>query len=300
MAKISKILFATDFSDAAEHAQAYAFALAKRFKAPLVVVHVVDTAYPSYAGVYGFGAEVELHIDEVKRYAQEQLVRVTESARDHGLTADPHLLATHPPEAIVDEAVAKGCDLIVLGTHGRSGVDHFLFGSTAERVVRLSTVPVLSVKPREKEFLELGTLSIKTVLCPCDLSPASEQAVELAADMCRLFGAELVLLHVIDSRVSYPLMLPEAKLPTADELRANANQRLDALAAKLGKVKSRKVVVDGVPHKLILEQAKKIGADLLVMTTHGRHGMTRALLGSTAEKVVRTAPLPTLTVKPAE
>ncbi len=299
MAKIAKILFATDFSDAADHAQAYAFALAKRFKASLVVVHVVDTAYPSYAGVYGFGGEVDLHIDEVKRHAQEHLVRVCEMARARGLTADPHLLATHPPEAIVDEAVATACDLIVLGTHGRAGVDYFLFGSTAERVVRLSTIPVLSVKPREKEFLEMGELSIKTVLCPCDLSPVSEQAVELAAGMCKTFGSELVLLHVVDSRVIYPLILPEAKLPTTAELRASAAKRLDDLSAKLGKVACRKMVLEGVPHKVIVDQALATNADLLVLTTHGNRGLTRALLGSTAEKVVRTAPLPTLTVKPA-
>jgi nucleotide-binding universal stress UspA family protein len=297
--KISKILFATDFSECAEHAQSYAFALSKRFNAPIVVVHSVDTAYPSYAGVYGFGAEVELHLDEVKKHAQEQLMRVTDEARTRGIEAHPHLLGAHPPEAIVDEATSTGCDLIVIGTHGRSGVDHFLFGSTCERVVRYSTVPVLAVKPKEKEFLELGEFWLKRVLCPCDLSPASEEAVELAADMCRNFGAELRLLHVIDSRVSYPLLLPEAKLPTPSELRAHAVKRLEELAAKHKDVKSSIEVVTGVPHKEIVARAQSNQADLLVMTTHGHRGLTRALLGSTAEKVVRTAPLPTLTVKPA-
>ena len=298
MRKFSKILLATDFSECSEHAQAYAFALAKRFKASIAVVHVVDTAYPSYAGVYGFGAEVDVHIDEVKKHAQEQLVRVTEAARERGIEAHPHLLATHPPEAIVDKAVEARCDLIVIGTHGRSGVDHFLFGSTCERVVRMSTVPVLAVKSREKEFLELGEVSLQKILCPCDLSPAADRAVELAADLCRLFLSELILLHVIDSRVSYPLMLPEAKLPTPAELRAIAVKRLNDLVGKIKDVKSRVEVVTGVPHKEILAAVKSENIDLVVMTTHGHRGLTRALLGSTAEKVVRTAPVPTLTVRP--
>jgi nucleotide-binding universal stress UspA family protein len=298
MRTISRILLATDFSDPSEHAQAYAFALARRLKASLHIVHVVDTAYPSYAGVYGFGVEVELRIDQAKRYAQDQLDRLTDAARDRGIAAQSHVLETHPPEAIVDEAVATSCDLVVIGTHGWSGIDRFLFGSTAERVVRLSTVPVLAVKAREKEFLEMGEMSINCVMCPCDLSPVSEQAVGLAADVCRLFDAELVLLHVIDDRANYPLMIPEATLPSPAELQANVDQRLKALAGKFLGIESRTLVVRGVPHKEILAQALNAQVDLLVMSTHGYRGVTRMVLGSTVEKVVRTSPLPTLTVKP--
>lgn len=300
MPKFSRILFATDFSPCSDHAQAYAFALAKRFKAPIHVVHVVDTAYPSYAGVYGFGADVELHIDEVKKHAQEQLMRVVEQAQARGIEAHPHLLALHPPEAIVDEAAAKTCDLIVIGTHGRSGVDHFLFGSTAERVVRMSPVPVLAVKPHEKEFLEMGEIAIKRVVCPCDLSPVTEEAVHLAVDLCRMFGAELLLLHVIDDRLAYPMMVPEVKLPTPGELQAHATKKLGEIASTLRDVQTRTEVVTGVPHREIIQHAKTNDADLIVMTTHGHRGLTRALLGSTAEKVVRTAPVPTLTVRPVK
>lgn len=300
MRTISKILLATDFSECSEHAQAYAFALAKRFKAPVHVAHVVDTAYPSHAGVYGLGAEVDLHIDEVKKHAQAQLMNIVDSAKQRGIEAHPHLLAMHPAESIIDKAVESGCDLIVMGTHGRSGVDHFLFGSTCERVVRMSTVPVLAVKPREWDFLELGELVLKRVLCPCDLSPVADQAVELAADVCRLFAAELLLVHVVDSRTNYPMLLPEAKLPSTEELRAIAAKRLADLTAKFKDVRTRTDVIVGVPHREIVAYAQIVQADLLVLTTHGYRGVTRALLGSTAERVVRMARVPTLTVKPAK
>ncbi len=300
MPSFKKILFATDFSDCAAHAQVYAFAFAKRFKAQLILVHVVDTAYPSYAGVYGFGAEVDLHIEEVKKSAQEGLVLIADAARAQGIDAHPHLLHGRSAEGIVDKAKQSGCDLLITGTHGRSGVDHFLFGSTAERIVRHSEVPVLAVKPVEREFVrDGGALTLKRVLCPCDLSPLSEQALALSANICRVFDAELTLLHVIDSRIEYPLVLPDANLPTPAEFHRRAVERLSALAESLNDIKTRIEVVTGIPHKAIVEEAKAHKIDLVVMTTHGRGGLSRALMGSTAEKVVRTAPVPTLTVRPA-
>jgi nucleotide-binding universal stress UspA family protein len=301
MRDFKKILFATDFSDCAAHAQAYAFAFAKRFKAQLHIVHVVDTAYTSYAGVYGFGAEVDMHIEEVKKSAQEGLAAISDLARTQGIDAHPHLLQGRPAEETVEKAKQSGCDLLVTGTHGRSGVDHFLFGSTAERIVRYSGVPVLAVKPIEREFVrDHTTFTLKRVLCPCDLSPLSEQALALAANVCRVFDAELTLLHVIDSRIEYPLVVPDAGLPTPDEFHRRAVERLSALAATLKDVKTRIEVVTGVPHRVIAEEAKTRKIDLIAMTTHGRGGISRALMGSTAEKVVRIAPVPTLTVRPTQ
>lgn len=301
MHRFKKIFFATDFSDCAAHAQVYAFGLAKRFGAELHIGHVVDTAYPSYAGVYGFGTEVDLHIEEVKKHAQDSLVQVTELARAEGIEAHPHLLGGRPAEEVVSKAQSLESDLLVISTHGRSGFDHFLFGSTCERVVRFSPIPVLSVKSKEREFVHAGeAFTLNRVLCPCDLSKVSEQAVPLAADICRMFEAELVLLHVIDSRVEYPLLMPGAELPTAAELNDYAEKELTGIANQYSDVKSKVEVVTGVPHKMINEYAKDHEADLIAMTTHGRTGLSRALLGSTVEKVVRTAEIPTLTARPAE
>ncbi len=307
MKRFKKIFLATDFSECGKHAQRYAFALAKRFGAEVHIGHVVDTAYPSYAGVYGFGAGVDLHIDEIKKHAQERLDSVSDAARDEGLKADPHLLSGRPPEEIVDKALSTGCDLIVIGTHGRSGFDHFLFGSTCERVVRYSAVPVLAVKSPEKEFVDQkGAVEIGRVLCPCDLSETSEQAIPLAADVCRMFDAELFLLHVIDSRIEYPMLMPEAQspmgaqLPTSAQLHDHAVTRLEELAGKAPDVSSQTEVVTGVPHRAINEYAKEKNVDLVVMTTHGRRGVPLALIGSTAEKIVRTLPVPVLTVRPVQ
>ncbi len=299
MLTLKKIIFATDFSDCAVHAQIYAFAFASRFKAELHIAHAVDTTYPAYAGVYGFGAEVEHHIGEVKKQALQDLAAVTTAARDAGLTAHTHLLIGRPAEAIVDEAQKLDCELIITGTHGRSAVDHFLFGSNAEQIVRYSPVPVLAIKPREREFVSnSGKFTLKRVLCPCDLSPLTEEAAGFAAEVCRIFGAELTLLHVIDNRLEYPLVMPDAAIFDPEKIRSVATERLNAIAAKLKGVKVKVEVITGIPDKLIAQAAKDRSADLIVMTTHGRGGLSRALLGSTAEKIVRITTVPTLTIRP--
>ncbi len=301
MAQFKKILLATDFSDCAAHAQAYAFAFAKRFDAEVHVVHAVDTAYPSYAGVYGFGVDVERHIGAVKQQAQNDLGAIIGKANEAGIHAHAHVLGGRPSDAVVDKAQSLGCDLLITGTHGRSGLDHFLFGSTAERIVRQSPVPVLAVKPHERDFVkDSGAFTLKRVLCPVDLSPLADQAVAHAADICRVFGAELLIMHIVDSRIEYPLVLPDIQIAPPEEFRRRATERLKELAAQQTGVKVDIAVLEGVPHKAINEQATLYKADLLIMTTHGYGGLSRALLGSTAEKLVRTAPVPTLTIKPSE
>lgn len=298
--KYKNILFATDFSDCAKHAQAYAFAFALRSDAVLHIVHAVDPAYPAYAGVYGFGAEVENHFAELQVQADNDLKAIARLAVIAGIDeVHANVLIGRPAEAIIDDARRANCDLIVIGTHGRNPVDHFLFGSIAERVVRLSPVPVLAIKPVEREFInEARQFGLKHVLCPCDLSPLAEQAADFAADICREFEAELTLLHVIDSRVQYPLVLPYTPAELTVDLRDRALERLNAVAARIKGVPVHVEVLTGIPHKVISEAARDRSVDLITMTTHGYGGLSRALLGSTAEKIVRTAHVPIMTIRP--
>lgn len=298
--KYKSILFATDFSDCANHAQAYAFAFALRSKAELHVVHAVDPAYPAYAGVYGFGMEVENHLAELKLQADNDLVAIARLACSAGINeVHANVLVGRPAEAIIDEARRVNSDLIVIGTHGRGPVDHFLFGSIAERVVRFADVPVLAIKRQEREFLnEVGQFSVKHVLCPCDLSPLAEQAAEFAADICRTFEAELTLLHVVDSRIQYPFVVPYSDVDPMAILRTRIEERLQKIAARIKGVRVHIEILTGAPHKVIVDAARDRSVDLITMTTHGVGGLSRALLGSTAEKIVRTAQTPIMTIRP--
>ena len=294
-----RILFATDFSDCAAHAQIYAFAFAARLTAELHIAHVVDTTFTTFAGAYGLEVDVKHHIEEMKQQARQRLTGIADLARGAGLPkAQTHLLVGMPPESIMGEAQRLDSDLLIIGKHGRSGFDLFL-GSNAQRIVRYATSPVLAVTAHGREFVHgSGEFTLKRVLCPCDLSPLSEQAVTLAAKICRNFRAELTLLHVIDDRFDRALLESNIAVPAADEIRQRATTALDAIAEKLQDVKVNVAVVAGTPAKQIDEVAHDRSIQLIVMSTHGRGGLSRALLGSTAEKVVRTTLVPTMTIRP--
>jgi nucleotide-binding universal stress UspA family protein len=140
----------------------------------------------------------------------------------------------------------------------------------------------------------------RRILCPTDFSPTSSAALEHATAMARAFGAELLLVHVVPE-MNYPLrsfgmaaVLPDARR----ELQAKAGETLRALAGKIrSDVAVRTVVADGEVHAAILQCAKLESADMIVMGTHGHTGLKHAMLGSTAERVVRLAECPVLTVR---
>lgn len=299
MKRFRKIMLATDFSDCADHAKDYAFAFAKSYSATLHIAHAVDTSYSSYVGVFGFGAAVDLHIDEIQDHARTQLMQLVEEAKSHGIEAQPFLLDGRPADETVDLARKSGCDLLVVGTHGRSGFDKFLFGSTCDRMVRLSPVPVLTVKDPSHDFItKTDTIELNRVLCPCDFSEHSQEALPLAADLCRAFDATMVLAHVVDSRVEYPVLSPIMELPTNAEFYDKAVKLLEEIESDYKDVSTQLEVVTGIPHAEIAKSTKSDNIDLVVLSTHGRSGLAHALLGGTAEKVVRSAHCPVLTVRP--
>lgn len=141
------------------------------------------------------------------------------------------------------------------------------------------------------------TRNFTTILVPTDFSYASDAALGYARMLAARFGAALHLLHVVDEPGSWSEVyaaLPEIQL----RLSADAAKRLEAMAACLPPpVQATSAVVCGAPVPSIVKVAESKGADLIVMGTHGRRGMGHLLLGSVAERVVRLAPCPVLTVR---
>jgi nucleotide-binding universal stress UspA family protein len=140
----------------------------------------------------------------------------------------------------------------------------------------------------------------RRILCPTDFSPTAEAAMRHAASVARAYGAELVLLHVLP-QVHYPLRglgMAAAFPQLQQELHTRAKERLQAAAATIadaGKVRTE--MRDGDAYEGVLAAARELGADLIVMGTHGHTGLKHALIGSTAERVVRLAECPVLTVR---
>jgi nucleotide-binding universal stress UspA family protein len=150
--RIQRVLVATDFSDSAGHAQAYGASLARQFQAELLLVHVVENLTVGYASDL-FPVPMAEVFDEISGHAKAEIARLAEQLRSRGLNVRELVAQGKPSAEIVRVASEEQADIIVLGTHGKGMLDHALFGSTAERVIRKAPCPVLTCRlhPKEEE-----------------------------------------------------------------------------------------------------------------------------------------------------
>jgi nucleotide-binding universal stress UspA family protein len=156
---LKKILVATDFGEAADAALEYARALARQFGAELHVLHAARNIYLETFGAETFTAIAPTLQNELEEAAKRQLdERLVDSDRSDPRTLRVVMTSSSPAYTIVEYAKDKGVDLIVMGTHGRGALAHMMMGSVAERVVRMATCPVLTVKHPEHEFVVPDTL----------------------------------------------------------------------------------------------------------------------------------------------
>ena len=186
---------------------------------------------------------------------------------------------------ILDDAKLERATLIAMATHGRSGIERWIRGSVAERVLRSSPVPVLVSNPRGI----LSDIELHKILVPLDGSKISAGVLPHVRELALLYRAEVVLFHVIERRpAAYPAeslsLTPEAAeafLGAADERHAGVKVRVRS-------------VTGGAVAERVLEAATEEGANLVALTTHGRSGLSRWAYGSVAEQIVRHCPLPLL------
>jgi len=285
------ILAATDFSETAERAAALAGTLARRFSADLHLLHVVVLIEDSTLDAGGRDQLERLLVtgEEARRELLEK------SPVNHDPSVTPHLVrGIDPDEVIVETASNLGCELIVMGTHGRRGLSHFLLGSVAERVVRTSPAPVLSL--RADAVVEPD--GIAQILVPYDFSDASAEAVRQAAAWANALDAEITLLHVVEP-VVYPEFYSVDVLPDDLMMRltTRSEEALDKAVAELLEGRSCTTLVEvGRAADTIVNLADPERFDLVVMATRGLSGLEHVLLGSVAESVLRRSKVPMLTV----
>ena len=151
--EIKKILFPTDFSVASDYALSYAVSMAKRFKAEIFLIHVVDTSY-DISGFYIPHISVEKLIQEMESSAEAQLKKVGGKISRSVKAYESAVKSGVPHKEIIKFAKNKGIDMIIMGTHGKSGTDHFFFGSTTERVMKQADCPVLTIRPPKDMLLK--------------------------------------------------------------------------------------------------------------------------------------------------
>lgn len=299
--KAQKILMPTDFSECANAALDHALLLAGHLEAELDLLHVVVLHnMDPYEAALDFPDADEVHRRLEKVASGEMKELLTGRPTDHLEIREAQKRAVAAAPAIVEFAAEENVDLIVMGAHGRRGFRRFLLGSVAEEVVRLAPCPVLTIRGEGKgRKTELERP--EKILVPFDFSGHSQRALETARELAASYGGKLHVLHVIE-----PVMEPQPYVPVhyrpegfdLPQLMSRVKEDLGPIVAEIAGGVSYEIGVDeGNPAWCIAETADKVGADLIVIATHGRTGLGRFFLGSVTERVVRTARCPVLTLK---
>jgi nucleotide-binding universal stress UspA family protein len=290
--KDGRVMAPLDGSERSERALPYAAAFARALDAPLVLMMA---AYVSDIPEHGpWTREMVAHPEQTCAdylRAVEQRLRLPASERVVKLG--------YPHEAILDAARECGASLIALSTHGRSGLNRWVYGSTAGHLLHASHVPLLVVG---KDAADLaGTeYAPKHVLVPLDGSKLGEAALPPALEAAKAFGARLSLVRVAPFSVeAFPMTVPQMYWPELDkELVAGARAYLERVRATLNQPVDVQVM-QGPRADSLLTFCETQAVDLVVMATHGRAGLQRAVLGSTANRMIEGA-APVLLVRPED
>ncbi len=300
MIQVRDVLCPTDFSPCSRLALDHATTLATRFGATVHALHVVPAEPPPVA-------PVEPPVPPPLRSPrsgdagtlQEEIDRFVAPSRQAGVRVETGVSQGDPVPAILEHADAVAPDLLVMGTHGRSGLKRLVLGSVAESVLRQARSPVLTVRAESVAAPGLGS-----VLCAVDFSESSHRALRWAVGLSARMGARLEVLHVIVPRPDLPYLVGLEDAEHGALLRKQAHVMLgrsvseivdDAGPDRVPPID--RAVLRGHPGREIVGLARREDMDLIVMGIHGHGVVDRALFGSTVDLVVRTASCPVLSVR---
>jgi nucleotide-binding universal stress UspA family protein len=278
MFRVERILCPIDLSEASRHALDHAVVLARWYSAPVTVLHVHTPVYlaeptPAIVGVTTQNVFDQADADRLRGEIREFVRAAAPGAVCVDVVVDDGPAAAR----ILEHARASRADVIVMGTHGLSGFEHFMVGSVTEKVLRKANCPVLTVPPRAQAT---SHLPFKRLLCPVDFSDASLAAVRVAFEIARESDAHISLLYVLDGSNPDPGAALQALVPP------DAREWCDPTT----------LVASGKPDQEILRFAELDSADLIVTGVSGRNPIDMMLFGSTTNHVVRQARCPVLTV----
>ena len=298
-ARLKTILVTTDFSELSMRGVRAALSLGHQLGASVAVLHVVK---PS-SNFTGTETSLVVRDDlDMVELVEKELSRMAKILAKKNTRVEPLVRYGQPFHEITELARSRGVDLIVIATHGHTGLKRVLLGSTAERVVRHAPCPVLTIPSRAHGSGDdnASGFRLRRIVVPIDGSKSSAEALPYAARLTQRFGAEVVLLHVLEPP-AIPVELQQALQVQGVDETAQHEARDHLLRLSRERFSSHTptsvLVRVGVPFKEITKSARSLKADLIVLTTHGHTGLSRVLLGSTAERVVRHADCPVLTVR---
>jgi nucleotide-binding universal stress UspA family protein len=287
--KLNRILLPTDLSESADHAMRQAVELAAQRQAKIDVFHVVtiDQDDPAH-----LSEKLEDYLDKIEAEVFEDLSTRTEAIRSRGIEIEISVGRSFlPHEAILDRVDETKPDLVVMGTHGRSGVTRLILGSVAASVVRRASCPVVTLRP--DATVAESENGFDRILVPVDFTDYSEKAIATARSFLSSTG-KLVLEHVVSTPV-HPSFYAGG-ITRMFQLDPDLPNRIREKLASLDG-SAELVVSEGDVVQDILETAESRRARLIVMGTRGLSGLDHVLLGSVTERVLQRARIPVLAVK---
>jgi nucleotide-binding universal stress UspA family protein len=306
MIEIQRILCPIDFSDFSRRAFDHAVAIAMWYESTITLLHV-STLVPVAAYAPGSGvlpsavltpADRDALLVEMKRFAEGEAAAIVPIEFDlaEGSTA----------VEILAKAEAIPADLLVMGTHGRSGFERVILGSVTEKVLRKAACPVLTVPRGVPDAVPATPVLFKRILCAVDFSDCSMHALNYAMSVAQEADAQLTVMHVIELPPGVPREVHETMLAgprslgeyialAEEDSRARLKDAIPETVRAYCTVDT--VLVTGKPYREILRVADEQNADLLVIGIHGRGAIDRLLFGSTAQHLVRQASCPVLTLR---
>jgi nucleotide-binding universal stress UspA family protein len=285
------ILLPFDGSEGAAAVLHHASELAHWADATVQILHVADTNRDSVTVVEG------QPVDALVQEGEDIVDEAAKTLDTLGVDYDTDVVQGNPSPTIVDYAERYHQDLIVMPTRGREGVSRYLAGSVSEKVVRLSSVPVLTVRMQPDERL---VFPYERVLVPTDGSDAATYAAEHTLSFAAALDATVHVLSVVDDS-ALGLDVRSTIAETESERAAtDAVEAVCSTAADLGVPDTVRHIEHGAPVEEILECIESNDVHAVGMGTTGRRGTERILLGSVAEKTVRSAPVPVVTVAKSE
>jgi nucleotide-binding universal stress UspA family protein len=294
MISIKKILCPVDFFPASDSAVSYAVGLAANYEAKIHLLHVITSVLP---GTYEYALDMAGIVSRAAESAAEEMKKLVARTNESGAIAESEVRVGDVYDEIKRSIEVVKPELIVMGTHGRRGVERWFIGSTTEKLLRHSPVPILTISATGER--PLSSPQFRRILVTTDFSAGTAEALAYAFSLAQENQSQVTLLHVayriinnvvVDLSGSY-------REPSVKEVTKQLDDLVPTEARNWCDIVT--LVEAGIPYRIILDMIEDEKVDLVVMNIHGKGMLDRALLGSTAERVVRAAKCPVMLIPPA-
>jgi nucleotide-binding universal stress UspA family protein len=291
------LLCPVDFSESSRQALEWSSRFSKEVGARLTVLHVVDTELLSIGNLVA----VPDASGEIRRRAEEALTALKREI-DLG-HAEVEIVEGVPEDVLVTAANQRDVDLLVMGTHGLSGLQRFLLGSVTEKVLHRALVPLLALSPRVEQQQTMGFRAPRTIVMAIDFGPESQSILRHGIWLAEHFRAKLVALHVVS--VPYVVLNESSFEPLAqleleritESLVAGRRKDLEKMLLELTGAETEIVLTVGSPFESLRNVVEDRSGDMVILGAGGHGNAGIRWLGSTCHKMVRWASCPVMVVR---